>query len=151
MRWIRRAWPAIVWAAVIAFFSTHYFTDQNTGRIIFPLLHWLFPHRRFFFYLRADHFIRKGAHVTEYFIFSLILLHTIRGERKGWRIAWAVFAILTVFGYACTDELHQTFVPGRGPAFTDVMLDTFAGALAQAVAWLWFAARAKNVPRAPAE
>lgn len=149
MRWIRRAWPAILWAVIIALFSTHWFTDTNTGRIIFPLLHRLFPHRRFAFYLRADYLIRKGAHVTEYFIFSLILLHTIRGEKKGWRLAWAAIAILIVFGYACTDELHQAFVPGRGPAFHDVMLDTSAGILAQIAAGIWSALRTKRATQMP--
>lgn len=149
MRWLARAWPAIVWAGIIALFSTHWFTDANTGRIIFPLLHFLFPHRSFRFYLRADHLIRKGAHVTEYFIFSLILLHTIRGERTGWRLAWALIAVLIVFAYACTDELHQSFVPGRGVEFDDVLLDTAAGAVAQIVAAAWIALRAKPVARMP--
>lgn len=149
MRWIRRAWPAIAWAVIIALFSTHWFTETNTSRVIFPILHFLFPHATFRFLLRAEHLIRKSAHVFEYFVFSLLLLRTIRGERSGWRFAWALIAVLIVFGYACTDELHQFFVPGRGPAFSDVMLDTSAGILAQIVAGMWSALRARKVARIP--
>lgn len=149
MRWVARAWPAIAWAAIIALFSTHWFTETNTSRIIFPILRFLFPHARFRFLLRAEHLIRKSAHVFEYFVFSLLVLRTIRGERSGWRIAWALIAVLIVFGYACTDELHQAFVPGRGPAFSDVMLDTFAGVLAQIVAGTWSALRGKRVAGTP--
>lgn len=146
LRWLRRVWPVAVWAAVIAIFSTHWFTEANTGRIIFPLLRFLFPHRKFRFYLRADYLIRKGAHVTEYFIFSLLLLRMIRGERTGWRFAWGFLVVLVVFIYACTDELHQAFVPGRGPAFADMLLDTSAGVLAQAIASAWSALRRKSTP-----
>ena len=37
------------------------------------------------------------------------------------RRLFAAFAI--VFCYACTDEFHQLFVPGRAGRFTDVMID----------------------------
>ncbi|HEV2490895.1 MAG TPA: VanZ family protein [Candidatus Acidoferrales bacterium] len=150
MRWLARAWPALVWAAIIALFSTHWFTETNTSRIIVPILRFLFPHARYHFLFRAEHFIRKGAHVFEYFVFSLLLLRTIRGERPGWRVTWGLAVILIVFAYACTDELHQAFVPGRGPAFSDVLLDTSAGVLAQIVAGLWNALRGKPSPRLPA-
>jgi VanZ family protein len=151
MRWLARAWPALVWAAIIALFSTHWFTESNTSRVIFPLLRFLFPHASYYFLFRAEHIIRKGAHIFEYFVFSLLLLRTIRGERAGWRLTWGIAAILIVFGYACTDELHQALVPGRGPAFADVMLDTAAGILAQVAAGMWAAFRGKKSPSVPAE
>ena len=31
------------------------------------------------------------------------------------------------FLYACTDEFHQLFVPGRAGRFTDVAIDTVGG------------------------
>jgi hypothetical protein len=33
---------SIVVAILISIFSTRYFTDEHTGRIIIPVLHWLF-------------------------------------------------------------------------------------------------------------
>ena len=38
-----------------------------------------------------------------------------------------IIAISTVFIYACTDEFHQLFVPGRSGQFTDVLIDTAGG------------------------
>ena len=83
------------------------------------------------------HIIRKCAHLTEYFILSLLLLRGIRAGRHGMRLAWAVLAIVLVAGYASLDEFHQRFVPGRTPKVTDVLIDTTGGAAAQAIAALF--------------
>ena len=50
--------------------------------------------------------IRKGAHFFVYFILGLLVIS---------------------FLYACSDEVHQLFVPGRSGQVSDVLLDTFAG------------------------
>jgi VanZ family protein len=34
-----------------------------------------------------------------------------------------------VFLYACSDEIHQLFVPNRSGELLDVLLDTFGGSL----------------------
>lgn len=129
-------WPAIAWAVVISLFSTGAFTSENTSRIIIPVLHWLFPHAPAATLATIHHYIRKSAHLTEYFIFSLLLLRGIRRERKGLRLTWALAAIGIVLCYAALDEFHQSFVPGRTAAVTDVMIDTCGGILAQAVVGL---------------
>ena len=71
--------------------------------------------------------IRKGAHFTEYFIlfiltYNVISLYVV--ERKA-----RLYSVIFVFLYACSDEFHQSFIPGRGPAFKDVMIDTSGGIL----------------------
>ena len=38
------------------------------------------------------------------------------------------YSLILSVVYATSDELHQCFTPGRGPAITDVMIDTM-GAL----------------------
>jgi VanZ family protein len=136
MRWLRVWWPAIVWAACIFTFSTSAFTSENTSRIIVPVLHWLFPTWPAETLSAAHHFIRKSAHFTEYFIFSLLILRGIRHGQKGTRLGWALAAVGVVAGYAALDEFHQSFVPGRTPAFADVLLDTAGGIAAQVVAAL---------------
>jgi VanZ family protein len=141
MRWLARQWPVLVWAAVIWTMSTHWFTGKHTSLFILPVLRLFFPHASIAFLHRAHDFVRKCGHVSEYFIFSLLLLRAIRNGRPGWRITWALAAILIVFAYACTDEIHQYFVPGRGSEFSDVLLDTAAGTFAQILAWLWVAAK----------
>ena len=136
MTWARRWLPVIIWAAAISMFSTHYFTSENTASIFVPILRWLFPSLSLETINSLHHIVRKSAHVTEYFILSLLLLRGIRGGRSGLRLAWALVTIAIVFAYASLDEFHQSFVPGRTAAFSDVLIDTSGGALAQAVAAL---------------
>jgi VanZ family protein len=133
MAWLKRWWPALLWAVVISTFSTGVFTSDNTSRIIVPLLHWLFPHASDDTLFLLHHFIRKTGHVAEYFILSLLLLRGIRAGQRGARLAWAVVAIVIVAAYASLDEFHQSFVPGRTAAVSDVLLDTAGGIAAQVV------------------
>ena len=147
MRWLARWWPALAWAVVISLFSTGTFTSENTGRIIIPLLHWLFPSLPPETLALLHHIIRKCGHFTEYFVLSLLILQGIRAGRHGTRLAWAAVAILLVAGYAALDEFHQSFVPGRTAAVSDVLLDTTGGITAQAVAALaalWFHVRERG-------
>lgn len=78
-------------------------------------------------YSLYSHFIRKLGHFSIYallgFLVSLALWnHTQRGRR----ILLYTLTICSV--YAITDEIHQMFVPGRGPGVWDVVIDS-AGAL----------------------
>jgi len=132
----RRWWPVVVWAAVIWTFSTHWFTADNTGAVILPALRWLFPQADPVTLRFVHHVIRKCGHLTEYFIFSLLVLRAIRGPRRGVHLAWALGAIALVGAYASLDEFHQSFVPGRTATMSDVMLDTSGGILAQGLAAL---------------
>ena len=137
LRWLARQWPVFAWAALICTFSTHWFSEAHTSRVIFPILRFFFPHASLIFLGRAHDVIRKCAHLFEYFVFSLLLLRAIRNGRPGWRITWALAAILIVFGFACLDEFHQSFVPGRDAEFSDALLDTSGAAFAQILAALW--------------
>lgn len=136
MTWLKRWWPALVWALVISGFSTKVFTADNTGSVIIPVLHWIFPG----FSpetLSVIHFgIRKCAHFTEYFILSWLILRGLRGDNRVAKIQWALLTIGLVFGYAALDEFHQSFVPGRTASFRDVLIDTSGGIAAQVVAAL---------------
>jgi VanZ family protein len=134
MRRLKLWWPALVWAVVISAFSTSAFTSENTSRIIIPLLRWLLPHSSPETLSELHHLIRKSAHFIEYFILSLLVLRGIRAGRKESHLAWALAAIGIVGGYAALDEFHQSFVPGRTAAVTDVLLDTAGGVAAQLVA-----------------
>ena len=79
----------------------------------------------------ANFAVRKGAHFTEYFILYVLTLNlfkTYMNKRRAWNLS-----LIFVFLYACSDEVHQIFIPGRGPAFRDVLIDTSGGALAYIV------------------
>jgi VanZ family protein len=133
MRWLERWWPALLWAIVISTFSTGLFTSDNTSRIIVPILRWFFPHASQEALILIHHFIRKMGHLTEYFILSLLILRGIRAGKQGVHLGWALAAIVIVGCYAALDEFHQSFVPGRTPAVSDVLLDTAGGIAAQVV------------------
>ena len=67
--------------------------------------------------------IRKIAHMFVYFILAILsylLLHQLY-ELKPVTI---IYTLIFCFIYACTDEIHQAFVPGRGPSIIDVLIDT---------------------------
>jgi len=74
----------------------------------------------------SDFIVRKAAHFTEYFILY-ILLYRAMNTKKNADIKIFIGAILVVFLYACSDEFHQAFVPGRVCAFRDVLVDTCGG------------------------
>ncbi len=75
--------------------------------------------------------LRKAAHFTEYAILALLWTGVLpRGPR---RLLWAL-ALTT--GYAVTDELHQAFVPNRGPSPIDVLIDASGAAAALTLFWL---------------
>ena len=71
-----------------------------------------------------DYPVRKCAHISEYAILTLLGFVTfsfLHGRKR------FVIPIGVTFLYACTDEIHQLFVPGRAGKFTDVMIDTTGG------------------------
>ncbi len=75
---------------------------------------------------KAEHIIRKTAHFTIYMSLGLWASCTV-GKRR--LICGKSAAVLVYcFFYACTDEIHQSFSPGRSCQFTDVLIDT-GGAL----------------------
>jgi VanZ family protein len=140
MRWLKIWWPAIAWAIVISSFSTGAFTSEHTSRFIIPALHWLFPHASPETLSTVHHVIRKCGHFTEYFILSLLILRGFQAGDREFGLRLALLSILMVAGYAALDEFHQSFVPGRVAAVSDVLLDTSGGAagiLIAALLVLW--------------
>jgi VanZ family protein len=134
---LRRQWPVFFWAAVIWIFSTQWFAEDNTSRLIVPILKWILPGAAPATIAFLHYLIRKSAHFIEYFIFSLLVLRGIRGNRREWRIGWALAAAGVAAAYAATDEFHQSLVPGRFASFWDVLLDSSGVVAAQIVAWLF--------------
>src|SRR5258707_11796370 len=96
-----RHWiPAICVAILFSLFSTHYFSGEQSARVIIPLLHWLLPGASPRM-LRLMHVgIRKMAHVTEFGLFSITVFHGIRRGRLGWRFSWALATLVLAVAYA---------------------------------------------------
>ena len=76
-----------------------------------------------------DFLVKKGGHMLGYAALALLFQRALGWNMKRAPLAW-LFAVL----YAVTDEFHQTFVPGRHPAWTDVLF--FDGGGAALAAWL---------------
>ena len=70
-----------------------------------------------------DYLVKKGGHVLGYAVLALLLRRALGWERRRLVAAW-LLAVL----YAMTDEFHQSFVPGRHPAFLDAFVFDGGGA-----------------------
>jgi VanZ family protein len=76
-----------------------------------------------------DVLLRKLAHAAEFAILGALLVRALR--RPGWAVALGI-------AYAVSDELHQSFVPGRQGSALDVALDSVGvvvGAVLAARRW----------------
>ncbi len=136
--------PALLWAILISAASTDSFSAAHTSRFILPALHWLFPSARAEALDEVHFLIRKSGHFTEYFLFSLFLMRGVRGKEHGWKLRWAIWALLIAAGYSALDEFHQSFVPSRGPSAWDSLLDTASAAAGQFALWLWIRLHARK-------
>lgn len=73
----------------------------------------------------ANFIVRKCAHFLEYMILALLIMNVVK-MYLAFKVSTGLSVIFT-FLYACTDEFHQLFVPGREGAFRDVIIDTCGG------------------------
>lgn len=136
--WLRAWWPALLWALFIFMMSTDTFSAQHTASFFDPVLRWLKPDITRHQLMLANHYIRKSAHFTEYFVFCTLLYRGVRGGRAGWRWAWGLTAWFIAFCYAALDEVHQAFVASRQASPYDSLLDSAGALFAVAVIWMWF-------------
>ena len=144
---VRRAWFWLaVWIAVIAA-ESFVGSSENTGRILEPLLTWIFGPLPFLTFFKIHYWIRKVGHFSGYGILGLVAFRawwTTFASRRlsnhplSWRsmlsrfhLRAAALAVLVVVAVAGMDEFHQAFEPGRGSSIHDVILDTMGGILAQ--------------------
>jgi VanZ family protein len=69
-----------------------------------------------------DFTFKKLAHVTVYGILTALLFSALRIHIRDKGHALLTAALVAVV-YACSDEWHQTFVPGREGTLRDVAID----------------------------
>ncbi|MBI5573025.1 MAG: VanZ family protein [Elusimicrobia bacterium] len=103
MKFIKLWLPVFVWGYIIYFLSD--IPGLGIGLGILDLI------------------LRKGAHVTEYFILTILL---IRAFRRSFRMSFAFLIFwpsLISFLYAVSDEYHQTFIKNRCGTPWDVLVD----------------------------
>lgn len=77
----------------------------------------------------AGFLLRKAAHFAEFYALgasSCLLAGKLRNKKT---VSYGFRALIFSVLYACTDEMHQLFVPERAASFSDLMIDS-AGAAA---------------------
>ena len=92
---------------------------------------------------KVNFLIRKLAHVSEYFLLAVFAMRTMRGFSKSALTRLFCGALIAVL-YACTDEYHQSFVPGRTSTIHDVLIDSYGISLALIVSVFMLIAHASD-------
>ena len=147
---------AFLWMLVIAVAAMIFYFSSQTGKesaktstglavfflnLVIPGFDGMTAAEKAVYFDRLVYFVRKGAHFTEFAMLgaSLRLLFHALSLRKPILIAWAAGTL-----YACTDELHQMFVDGRGAMWQDVCIDSAGVLTAVLLVTLWLRWRAKR-------
>jgi VanZ family protein len=149
-----KAWiPALLWLGFITIESTSILSSENTGKVLYPLLHFLLGLDPFRFV--AWHFVlRKTGHVIGYGTLSILLFRAWRATipvrcTPRWSIVWARTAFSMTMLVASLDEWHQTFLPSRTGSMRDVLLDIAAALATQVFLFLWHRPWHEREPRPP--
>jgi VanZ family protein len=89
--------------------------------------------------------VKKLGHMAGYAILAAAYLYALGKERP--RAPWLAWLLAVIF--AASDELHQSFVPGRNAAWFDVIIDSVGAGLG-ILFWMRWSRTAAN-QRARAE
>ncbi len=79
----------------------------------------------------------KAVHIILYAGFGFLLYHTLKNSsHHTLRIHAFIFAVIIGTAYGASDELHQSFVPGRTASIWDLLADSIGISMAQAVIFM---------------
>lgn len=121
------SWILLIGWMLIIFFMSHQPGEISSSQsdLVLKLFKAIGIELNNYFGQLATFIIRKTAHFSEYMILFILAYNVARNYKMDKVIK--VYLITFVFLYACSDEIHQYFVPGRNMAFKDVLIDTFGG------------------------
>src|SRR5262249_29588180 len=88
--------------------------------------------------------IRKMGHLTEYAILTLLAVRAIQFGEPRLKPRAAIGAFFISVLYACSDEFHQRFVPGRTSSPRDIIIDSVGVTLVMLGILLWFVHKSVN-------
>src|SRR5690348_4673372 len=114
----------LLWMGLIFSLSTASFSSAQTEPFITSLYSHGMPWFAALSVETADLLIRKLAHVSEYFIFGMMVSYVLRKRSGLTTVNQISLAISLGIVYAISDEWHQSFVPSRTASAMDVLLDT---------------------------
>lgn len=134
----------LLWMGVIFWFSAQAANKSSSmsGNLLKTLLAAIIPHwkdrtanEQYSIFNGLHTIFRKCGHFSEYTILGILLTATARQHRKcisdsRQAITKEVIILpaLCALLYACSDEFHQRYVPGRSCELRDICID-FSGAL----------------------
>jgi hypothetical protein len=125
LRSSNRIWClAVAWALVIFLTSSTFIERQVFINFIKQFIPEGMPrHLWIGFWSGFGIFVIKAYHVAEYALLTyLLFLVFVNRVSKNYRQALIICAIISLL-YAVSDEWHQTFIPGRGGTWVDVVID----------------------------
>ena len=76
---------------------------------------------------RIEHIVRKIAHFSLYTVIGFLLMSLMSTYKLKQLNRISTSGIIGII-YAVSDEIHQSFIPGRGPKIGDVFID-FSGVI----------------------
>ncbi|WP_278628212.1 VanZ family protein [Thomasclavelia cocleata] len=124
--------PAIIWMIFIFIMShTNGNESSNQSNFIVKIV---------LEFININHetlsfMIRKIAHMSEY---AILLLFIYYGLYKTITYKYQLLiSLLITFIYACSDEFHQLFIPGRSGQFIDILIDTSGALIMLLIIYLW--------------
>ncbi|BAH08416.1 VanZ family protein [Clostridium kluyveri] len=124
----------VLWMVVIFIFSNESSTMSNEkSRLFIYLIQTLGLDLNAFFGNLSNFMVRKASHFLEYFILAILLFNIIKGKFEIKKVF--IISIVIVVVYACTDEIHQIFIPGRTARIKDIFIDTVGGSMGLLVSY----------------
>ncbi|WP_186431557.1 VanZ family protein [Clostridium sp. BSD9I1] len=119
----------LAWMIVIFLFSNDpaAVSDEKSGFVL-RTLNALGIDLNSYFGELANFIVRKAGHFTEYFILYALLFNALQDTSSLKQSL--IISLGITFLYACSDEFHQIFIPGREGRFKDVLIDTSGGIFA---------------------
>lgn len=113
---IIKAWlPPVAWASLIFYLSAQSVLPKFDASLV-------------------DFFFKKLAHISVYLVLYLLFWRAVKLTRpqSNDRIQWLAPFLICLL-YAVSDEIHQSFIPGRSATLRDIGFDM----LGATVALLW--------------
>ena len=83
---------------------------------------------------KSQTIIRKGAHLSIYALVGLLMMNLMCTYKISNKNKFLITILVGII-YASSDEIHQSFIPGRTAAFTDVCIDTCGAILGSLISF----------------
>ena len=140
----------LLWAAVIAWmgliFSFSMETAAESSETSGGLIRYfmeryldgfteLTPDEQFMKIETVSRLVRKSAHFCVFAVLGFLTSAALRSCNLSPKRAFILASVIGAL-YAVSDEIHQTFVPGRAGMVQDVLLDTCGVVTGAAAMWL---------------